>query len=92
VNPLPSQTFDGRLSARGEFGADGRFIRNWSAIADVTAEKRADWDLSQVQRLNAVGQVTAGFAHDFNGLLTAILGNLERLSLHGMAVPNVLPA
>jgi signal transduction histidine kinase len=75
------------MSARGEFGPDGRFIRNWSAIADVTAEKRADRDLRQAQRLDTVGQVTAGFAHDFNNLLTAILGNLERLSLHGMANP-----
>ncbi len=79
--------FDGRLSARGEFGPEGRFIRSWSAIADVTAEKRADRDLRQVQRLDAVGQVTAGIAHDFNNLLTAILGNLELLSLHGMADP-----
>ncbi|HEY1411794.1 MAG TPA: PAS domain S-box protein [Rhodopila sp.] len=74
------RVFDGRLAASGEFDADGKFVRSWSAIADVTAEKRADRELRQVQRLEAVGQLTAGIAHDFNNLLTAILGNLELLA------------
>jgi PAS domain S-box-containing protein len=73
------RVFDGRLSARGEFDANGAFVRSWSAIADVTAEKRADRVLRRVQRMEAVGQLTAGIAHDFNNLLTAILGNLEML-------------
>jgi PAS domain S-box-containing protein len=72
--------FDGRLAASGEFDDDGNFVRSWSAIADVTAEKRADRDLRQAQRMDAVGQLTAGIAHDFNNLLTAILGNLELMS------------
>lgn len=74
------RVFNGRLAAVGEFDADGRFLRTWSAIADVTAEKHADRELRQVQRMEAVGQLTAGIAHDFNNLLTAILGNLELLS------------
>jgi PAS domain S-box-containing protein len=74
------RVFDGRLAASGDFDAEGRFIRSWSAIADVTAEKRADRELRQAQRMDAVGQLTAGIAHDFNNLLTAILGNLELLS------------
>ncbi|MGD0107533.1 MAG: PAS domain S-box protein [Rhodopila sp.] len=74
------RVFDGRLAAAGEFDAEGRFVRTWSATADVTAEKRADRDLRQAQRMEAVGQLTAGIAHDFNNLLTAILGNLELLA------------
>jgi PAS domain S-box-containing protein len=72
--------FDGRLAASGEFDADGRFVRSWAAIADVTVEKRADRDLQRAQRMDAVGQLTAGIAHDFNNLLTAILGNLELMT------------
>jgi PAS domain S-box-containing protein len=75
-----SRVFDGRLAASGEFSPEGRFVRSWSAIADVTAEKRADRQLRLAQRMEAVGQFTAGIAHDFNNLLTAILGNLELLS------------
>jgi PAS domain S-box-containing protein len=72
--------FDGRLAASGEFDPAGRFVRSWSAIADVTVEKRAERSLRHAQRLEAVGQLTAGVAHDFNNLLTAILGNLELLA------------
>ena len=74
------RVFDGRLASSGEFNTDGRFVRSWAAIADVTAEKRADRELRQVQRMEAIGQLTAGIAHDFNNLLTAILGNLELLA------------
>ncbi len=76
----PGRTFEGRISARGEFDADGRFIRSWSATEDITAEKQATKELLQAQRMEAVGQLTAGIAHDFNNLLTAVLGNLELLS------------
>lgn len=79
--------FDGRLAGRGEFDADGSFIRSWSAIADVTAEKRADREMRKTQRLEALGQLTAGIAHDFNNLLTAILGNLEMLLKRPSADP-----
>jgi PAS domain S-box-containing protein len=74
------RVFDGRLAATGEFDAEGRFVRTWSATADVTAEKRADRELQRAQRMDAIGQLTAGIAHDFNNLLTAILGNLELLA------------
>ncbi len=68
---------DGRLTARGVFDRNGRLIRTWCAIVDITAEKQAEGALRQAQRLDAIGQLTAGIAHDFNNLLTAILGNLE---------------
>ena len=71
------RVLDGRLTARGVFDEDGRLLRTWCAIADITAEKQAEGALRQAQRLDAIGQLTAGIAHDFNNLLTAILGNLE---------------
>lgn len=49
-------------------------------LHDVTEHKRAEQQLRQAQKMEAVGQLTGGIAHDFNNLLGIILGNAELLS------------
>lgn len=50
---------------------------------DITQERRAQEVIAQVQKMEALGQLTSGLSHDFNNILTVILGNLVALSAQG---------
>jgi PAS domain S-box-containing protein len=59
------------------------------AVLDITDRRHRAEQLRQAQKLEAVGQLTAGIAHNFNNLLMGILPNLQ-LAARG-AAPDIAP-
>ncbi|HUC63764.1 MAG TPA: ATP-binding protein, partial [Alphaproteobacteria bacterium] len=50
------------------------------ACEDATERGKLEAQLLRSQKLETVGQLTGGLAHDFNNILGAVIGNLDLLS------------
>lgn len=50
------------------------------SVTDVSRVKSLEQKLYSAQRLESLGQLTGGVAHDFNNVMATILGNTELLS------------
>ncbi|TWA98612.1 ATP-binding protein [Bradyrhizobium stylosanthis] len=57
----------------------GRHLIN-TFVKDVTRRHAAEEQLIQAQKMEAVGQLTGGIAHEFNNMLTVITGTIEILA------------
>jgi PAS domain S-box-containing protein len=61
---------------------DGHVIAFFASQLDVSRRREAEAALYREQHMAAVGQLTAGVAHDFNNHLAIIVGRLDELSEH----------
>ena len=68
---------DVTISARIFRGDGGAFAYSMSVVTDITERLRAEEALRHAQKMEAVGQLTGGVAHDFNNVLQVVTGNLE---------------
>jgi PAS domain S-box-containing protein len=59
--------------------ATGRIVHLADVLRDVTERNRAGAALRHGQKMEALGRLAAGVAHDFNNVLQAVSGGLELL-------------
>lgn len=58
---------------------NSRVIGTVVSFSDLSKQKEMESMLFQAQKMEAVGRLTGGVSHDFNNLLTVIIGNIHFL-------------
>jgi hypothetical protein len=60
-------------------GADGEPRYLTGAVVDITSQRESDERLRQTQRMDAVGKLAGGVAHEVNNMMSVVLGFTEFL-------------
>jgi PAS domain S-box-containing protein len=68
-----------------ERDADGRVLVVAGTLSDITQQTELTEQVQRLEKLDAIGRLAGGVAHDFNNVLTAIMGSAELALLQ----PNV---
>ena len=81
---FPLYTSEGKrlevlLNATSRKNVEGAIVGVIGVGQNITELREKEGALNQMQKLEAVGQLTGGIAHDFNNLLSVIGGNLRFL-------------
>ncbi|WP_423414224.1 PAS domain S-box protein [Hyphomicrobium sp. B1] len=73
------KVFPAEVVATSVTARNGQILGHMRSFRDLTKQVAQTEALHRSQRLDALGQLTGGVAHDFNNILTIVLGNLEQV-------------
>lgn len=59
---------------------EGRYVRV-AAIRDISERKMIEQEKIHIERVNAIGELVQGVAHNFNNLLVGMLGNAQLIQM-----------
>ncbi|MCK0509885.1 PAS domain-containing protein [Aromatoleum buckelii] len=79
MSDAAGRTLYARRTLVPEFGATGEVLGCYVHAVDITEQRRTQHALAQAQKMEAIGQLSGGLAHDFNNMLTVVIGNLAGL-------------
>ncbi|MCP4151844.1 MAG: PAS domain S-box protein [bacterium] len=66
-----------RVIFKSVFSEEGVFLGGVEIIQDFTERYKMEEEIQKVQKLESIGILAGGIAHDYNNMLTAIMGNLS---------------
>lgn len=67
----------GDLTIAPILDSDGTVVNYAGICSDITSRRHTEQELLQIQKMEAIGNLTGGIAHDFNNILGVALGNLQ---------------
>ncbi|MBF0446483.1 MAG: PAS domain S-box protein [Magnetococcales bacterium] len=66
-------SFDGSISLQ----ASGKFFQAHCLLSDITEKRKLEAQLRQAHKMESIGTLAGGVAHDFNNILGSIIGFTE---------------
>lgn len=91
VKPKGGKPVNLLISGRQLIDRDGARIGAVISAHDITAIKKNDEQLHQAQKFDSIGTMAGGVAHDFNNILTVIMGACTLLKIKTKSDPELEP-
>lgn len=76
--PFPVLLSPSRLTS-----GTGATVNYFATVKDITIRKKMESELLKAQKLDSLGKLGGGLAHDFNNILTGILSNISLAIFYG---------